>query len=84
MLALSEAFNRSLPMVSGEIIVVDSHSTDRTVEIAESYGANVFAEDWKGFAVQKNSAIDKAQGDWIRASMPMRRLYPQLSVDIPA
>ena len=49
----------------GEIIVVDSGSTDRTVEIAESYGAKVFVEEWKGFAAQKNSAIDKATGDWI-------------------
>jgi glycosyltransferase involved in cell wall biosynthesis len=49
----------------GEIIVVDSHSTDRTVEIAKSFGAKVFIEDWKGFAAQKNSAIDKAEGDWI-------------------
>jgi glycosyltransferase involved in cell wall biosynthesis len=49
----------------GEIIVVDSGSTDRTVEIAKSYGAKVFIEKWKGYAAQKNSAIDKAQGDWI-------------------
>jgi glycosyltransferase involved in cell wall biosynthesis len=49
----------------GEIIVVDSGSTDRTVEIAKSHGAKVFAEDWKGYAAQKNSAIDKATGDWI-------------------
>jgi len=49
----------------GEIIVVDSHSTDRTVEIAKSFGAKVFVEDWIGFAAQKNSAIGKAQGDWI-------------------
>jgi len=49
----------------GEIIVVDSGSTDRTVEIAKSYGAKVFVEEWKGFAAQKNSAIDKAKGDWI-------------------
>ena len=49
----------------GEIIVVDSGSTDRTVEIAESYGAKVFVEEWKGFAAQKNSAIDKASEDWI-------------------
>ena len=49
----------------GEIIVVDSGSTDRTVEIAKSFGAKVFVEEWKGFAAQKNSAIDKADGDWI-------------------
>jgi glycosyltransferase involved in cell wall biosynthesis len=49
----------------GEIIIVDSGSTDHTVEIAKSYGANVFVEAWKGFAAQKNFAIDKASGDWI-------------------
>ena len=57
-----------LPLVrelDGEIIVVDSGSTDRTRDIAESYGAKVFVEPWKGFAAQKNSAIDKATGDWV-------------------
>jgi glycosyltransferase involved in cell wall biosynthesis len=49
----------------GEIIVVDSGSTDRTVEIARSFGAKVFVEPWKGFAAQKNSAMDKASGDWV-------------------
>ena len=49
----------------GEVIVVDSGSTDRTVEIAKSLGAKVFVEEWKGFAAQKNSAIDKATGEWI-------------------
>ncbi len=51
--------------LGGEIIVVDSGSTDRTVEIAKSFGAKVFVEEWKGFAAQKNSAIDKASGDWV-------------------
>ncbi len=50
---------------SGEIIVVDSGSTDRTVEIASSFGARVFVEEWKGYAVQKNSAIEKAAGEWV-------------------
>jgi glycosyltransferase involved in cell wall biosynthesis len=57
-----------MPLVSdgkGEIIVVDSGSTDRTVEIAKSFGAKVFIEGWKGYATQKNSAINKATGDWI-------------------
>ncbi len=49
----------------GEIIVVDSGSTDRTVEAAKSFGAKVFVEGWKGYAGQKNSAIEKATGDWI-------------------
>lgn len=49
----------------GEIIIVDSGSTDRTVEIAKSFSAKVFVEEWKGFAAQKNSAIEKATGDWI-------------------
>jgi glycosyltransferase involved in cell wall biosynthesis len=49
----------------GEIIVVDSGSTDRTLEIARSFGAKIFSEPWKGFAAQKNSAIDKATCDWV-------------------
>jgi glycosyltransferase involved in cell wall biosynthesis len=56
------------PLVSdgkGEIIIVDSGSTDRTAEIAKSYGAKVFIEEWKGYAAQKNSGIEKATGDWI-------------------
>ena len=50
---------------NGEIIVVDSGSTDRTCEIAREFGAKVYVEEWKGFAAQKNSAIAKANGEWI-------------------
>lgn len=49
----------------GEIIVVDSESGDRTVEIAQRLGAKVFVEPWRGFSAQKNSAIDKAACDWV-------------------
>jgi glycosyltransferase involved in cell wall biosynthesis len=62
----------------GEIIVVDSGSTDRTVEIAKSFGAKVFVEEWKGFAAQKNSAIDKATGDWILSLDADEEVDPQL------
>jgi glycosyltransferase involved in cell wall biosynthesis len=65
---LSRTLESVKPLVSdgkGEIIVVDSGSTDRTVEIAKSFGAKVFVEEWHGYAAQKNSAIDKAEGDWI-------------------
>jgi len=57
-----------MPLVhdcKGEIIVVDSGSTDRTLEIAQSFGAKIFREPWKGFAGQKNSAMDKASCDWV-------------------
>jgi len=67
-LNLARTLESVKPLVSdgkGEIIIVDSGSTDRTVEIAKSFGAKVFIEQWKGYAAQKNSAIDKAKGDWI-------------------
>lgn len=57
-----------MPLVrngQGEIIVVDSGSTDQTLEIAGSFGAKIFSEQWKGFAAQKNSAMEKATGDWV-------------------
>jgi len=63
----------------GEIIVVDSGSTDRTVEIAKSFGAKVFMEEWKGYAAQKNSAIDKAAGDWILSLDADEELGPGLA-----
>ena len=62
----------------GEIIVVDSGSTDRTVEIAKSFGAKVFVEEWKGYAAQKNSAIDKATGGWILSLDADESLEPAL------
>ena len=50
-----------------EIVVIDSGSTDRTVEICREAGAKVFHEDWQGFATQRNRGIDRASGDWILA-----------------
>lgn len=67
----------------GEIIIVDSGSADRTVEIAKSFGAKVFVEEWKGFAAQKNSAIDKASGDWILSLDADEELERDLAVLIP-
>jgi glycosyltransferase involved in cell wall biosynthesis len=66
----------------GEIIVVDSSSTDHTVEIAESHGAKVFVEPWKGFAAQKNSALDKASGDWILSLDADEEVSPALASEI--
>jgi glycosyltransferase involved in cell wall biosynthesis len=74
-----------MPLVregKGEIIVVDSGSTDRTVEIAQSFGAKVFVEAWKGFAAQKNSAMDKASMDWVLQLDADERLEPGLAAEM--
>ncbi len=51
--------------LADEIVVVDSGSTDRTVEIAKSFGAKVFIEPWRGYGPQKNSALKKCKGEWV-------------------
>jgi glycosyltransferase involved in cell wall biosynthesis len=48
-----------------EIVVLDSGSTDRTVEVASKLGARVVEEGWRGYAGQKNAAADQASNDWI-------------------
>ncbi len=49
-----------------EIIVVDTGSTDRTVEIAREFGAKVIEQEWTGsFADARNASFDAATGDWI-------------------
>jgi glycosyltransferase involved in cell wall biosynthesis len=48
-----------------DIVLVDSGSTDRTVEIAKKFGCRVFIEDWKGYGPQKNSAIEKSRHTWV-------------------
>jgi glycosyltransferase involved in cell wall biosynthesis len=48
-----------------EIVVVDSGSTDRTVEIAQKFGARVLEADWRGYSGQKNYASDQAHNDWV-------------------
>jgi glycosyltransferase involved in cell wall biosynthesis len=48
-----------------EILVVDSGSEDRTLEIARRLGARVIVEPWRGYAAQKNFAASQASHDWI-------------------
>lgn len=48
-----------------EVVVVDSGSVDRTVEIAARLGARVIEHPWEGFARQKNFAAEQARYDWI-------------------
>ena len=65
-----------------EIVVLDSASTDRTKEIARSFNARVFDEDWKGFSGSKNSAIEKCTGTWVLSLDADEELSPQLQDQI--
>lgn len=48
-----------------EIIVVDTGSTDRTIEIARSFGATVIEREWTGsFSEARNASLEAATGDW--------------------
>lgn len=49
----------------GEIIVVDSFSTDRTVEICRQYTEKVFQNKWPGFVNQKNYVLKLASHEWV-------------------
>lgn len=71
LIAKNEAENisrclESIKTISNEIIVVDTGSTDNTVEIARGFNARVYSYDWdNNFSNAKNYALDKATGDWI-------------------
>lgn len=56
---------KSISFADDIVVVVDSRSTDRTVEIAKEFGCRVFVEDWKGDGPQKNSAIEKCNYEWV-------------------
>lgn len=53
--------------IADEIVIVDSGSTDRTIQIAGSFGEKVktYSQPWKGFAAQKNLAIQQCSGEWV-------------------
>src|SRR5229473_1879439 len=65
-----------------EIIVVDSGSTDRTVEIARQFTDNVIIKDWPGYSAQKNLAAEQARNDWIFSLDSDEELSPPLIAEI--
>lgn len=48
-----------------EIVIVDSGSTDSTLEIAQAYNAKIYHNEFLGFGSQKNFAIDQSSNDWV-------------------
>jgi glycosyltransferase involved in cell wall biosynthesis len=65
-----------------EILVVDSRSTDRTVEIARAANARVIVRDWPGYIEQKNFAAAQASHDWILSVDADERVTPELAAEI--
>lgn len=56
----------SVKDLAWEIVIVDGGSTDKTLEIAKSFGARIIQTDNPSvFHINKNKAIDEAEGDWI-------------------
>lgn len=68
-----------------QIVVVDSGSTDNTVELARSAGAHVVqTTDWPGFGAQKNRALDLATCDWVFSIDADERVTPELAEQLKA
>jgi len=82
----AERLPRCLESVRGladEIVVLDSGSSDATLEIARRYTDQVHSSaDWPGFGPQKNRALDYASGDWVLSLDADEWLTPELAAEI--
>ncbi|MEZ5425605.1 MAG: glycosyltransferase family 2 protein [Pyrinomonadaceae bacterium] len=65
-----------------EVLVVDSESTDKTRQIAESLGARVVVHPWEGFSKQKQFAVDRASFEWILSLDADEEVSPDLKKEI--
>jgi glycosyltransferase involved in cell wall biosynthesis len=65
-----------------EIIVVDSGSSDATVEICRELGAHVYQHDWPGFGMQKNRALSYATHEWVFSIDADERVTPELESEL--
>ena len=73
----------SLEGIAQQIVVVDTNSTDGTLEIAKNHGALISQPaDWPGFGPQKNRALDLATGEWVLSLDADERLTPALRSEI--
>ena len=78
-----EACLASLEGIAHQIVVVDTNSADRTLEIAQRHGALISQpEDWPGFGPQKNRALALATGEWVLSLDADERLTPALKSEI--
>lgn len=72
---------QSVPFAA-EILVVDSGSTDATIEVAKSMSAKVISEKWRGYGKQKQFAAEQASHDWVLFLDADEALSPELCLEI--
>lgn len=73
----------SLQGIVQQIVILDSGSKDKTIEIAKRYHAIVdISAEWKGFGHQKNQALSMADTDWVLSIDADERLTPELAQEI--
>jgi (heptosyl)LPS beta-1,4-glucosyltransferase len=65
-----------------EIVIVDTGSTDHTLEICAKYTPHVYSRTWQGYAQAKNAALELASGDWILSLDADERVSPGLQAEI--
>jgi glycosyltransferase involved in cell wall biosynthesis len=65
-----------------EILVIDSHSTDATVDIARRFTDRVIVRDWPGYIDQKNWGASAAQHEWVLSIDADERVTPELAREI--
>jgi len=73
---------QSISSIADEIIVLDSGSKDKTVEIARRYTELVYETDWPGYGIQKQRALDKASCEWVLSIDADEALTPELRKEI--
>ena len=62
---------------AGQVVLVDSGSTDATLQIAAEFGCEVYSEEWLGFGPQKQLAIGKCRLPWILILDADERIPPE-------
>ncbi|MCZ7612445.1 MAG: glycosyltransferase [Ignavibacteriaceae bacterium] len=65
-----------------EIIVVDSESTDRTIELTKQFTNKVFTRKWEGYVPQKRYAISLASNEWVLSLDADERITDELKNEI--
>ena len=74
----------SVQTIADEIIVIDSQSTDDTVQVAQNLGARAIVQPWLGYGLQKRFGEDQCRNRWILSLDADEALTPELAAEITA